>query len=140
MTHIRSTTSWALRLMQSRPMTDREAWALIEPHRCALQRLLDHVGAFDDLLLVATAINVAWMRAQAIGNNAEAIATFQAAGAACHAIEAAAEASRQFDVTPTQREALCEAIHLYDCVLRHSSIAQWQQAEHDLYRHHLTQA
>lgn len=103
------------------PMTRREAWSLIEPVRCALQRLLDGVGGREDVATVGIAFNMAYLRSDDLGNT-EDQAWFDMAGLALGALDAQ-EPPRP--PTPAEHETLCVAVNRYDSILRACSYAGW---------------
>jgi hypothetical protein len=136
MGHIRTTnpTNWAVRLFNAQTMPPAIAWALIEPVRIALQRLIDGVGNFDDLVMVTQHLNVASFRANGyFKDKADAIEILEAGGMACHQVAEAGEASGSFMFSLEQRDAACAAVNLFDMIARRSSPAQWQACERELY-------
>jgi hypothetical protein len=132
---IRGTTGMD-RIIFSRRMTPAQAWALVKPVRIALQRLLDAVGTRDDMAAVGAAINLAWLRCQKIGDSRDALELLERGSDALRQLETRADAGAPYAIDPTtERDPICDAINLYDTILRASSLLQWHEAECAFIRH-----
>lgn len=137
---IRSTNggSWAANLLTSvqvsLPMPPRQAWAFIEPTRCALQRLLDGVGDRDDVGIVGIAWNMAYLRSSSLPTSIADQALFDHAGLVLGAMAPDDEAPRP--PTEEEREVLCSAVNRYDALLRGCSREQWVDLMHQLVHRH----
>ncbi|MGE4243700.1 hypothetical protein [Ramlibacter sp.] len=118
-------------VIMSRQMTGPQAWALIEPVRCALQRLLDGVGDGNDLGGVGLAVNLAWLRCKKIGNSKAAMGVLEQGSAALLRFEDAAGPEGGPLLEP-ERNAVLIAVDLYETILRKSSLRQWAEAEVDM--------
>lgn len=134
MATIRSTGGWVHNMLGSvhvppTAMRPREAWAFIEPTRCALQRLLDGVGDRADAGTVGIALNMAYLRCE---DGSVDRAWFDQAGLALGAMD---EEEPPRPPTAAERETLCAAINRYDEILRTCSKAQWVQTMQDLLVH-----
>ena len=113
-------------------MTDDSAWAIIEPTRCALQRLLDGVGNRDDAGLVGVGYNMAWLRIRRLSALRK---------PDLHRLEAAIRQLEELcdldnpppKPSPEAHFDLCVAINLYDRCCRRSSIPEWAVAERELF-------
>ncbi|MDB5731727.1 MAG: hypothetical protein JWQ03_1622 [Variovorax sp.] len=136
MGHIRSTHGSLLGRMlagaafEPAKMTKAQAWHMIEPVRCALQRLLDHVGNRLDVAIVGMAFNQAWLRCNDLGGRQADQAILDAACLALAAIDTSD--SRPDPLQGEAREAVLEGINLYDRILRASSLKAWAAVEDQL--------
>jgi hypothetical protein len=114
-----------------RPMRSAEAWGLIEPIRCALQRILDETAEIGlegtDFGLVGIALNQTWMRLRDLGGRHDDMAVIEQAVRALERVLGA-----DGDMTPELHEALCEGINLFDRTLRASPLADWADTERQL--------
>jgi hypothetical protein len=131
MGHIRSTNgaptvaSMIFGGLVQAPMTRREAWHLIEPVRCALQRILDHVRNPDDVAIVGMAFNHGYLRAVALDRPAE----VEALNAGSFVLNVITEG---YELDADEAELLKEAINLWDSLVRRSSLRQWAAVEAEL--------
>jgi hypothetical protein len=107
------------------PMTRREAWHMIEPVRCALQRLLDGVPNADDVGILGMAFNHGYLRASSMVDRNDDVAAMELASHVLNALEA-------HPLDENGKQLLKEAINRWDQLLRMSSLRQWAGVEREL--------
>ena len=113
--------------------TPEQAWEIIEPVQVAVQRLLDGTADAADYRRVGGAFNVGAVRAAHIkGNNAPALTIFQAAGQAMGHAERLKEQHGKLGLTGPGRQAVREAMEVYEMLIRESSPRQMYDAENEM--------
>ena len=117
----------------SQDYTPEQAWEIIEPVQVAVQRLLDGTADAADYRRVGCAFNVGAVRAAHIkGNNAPALAIFRAAGQAMGHAERLKEQHGKLGLTGPGRQAVREAMEVYEMLIRESSPRQMYDAENEM--------
>ena len=113
--------------------TPEQAWEIIEPVQVAVQRLLDGTAGDADYKRVGCAFNVGAVRAAHIkGDIAPALAIFQAAGQAMGHAERLKEQHGKLGLTGPGRQAVREAMEVYEMLIRESSPRQMYDAENEM--------
>jgi hypothetical protein len=107
------------------PMTRREAWHMIEPVRCALQRLLDGVPGDDDVAILGIAFNHGYLRAAGMVDRNDDVAAMELASHVLNTLEA-------HPLDEDGKQLLKEAINRWDALVRVSSLRQWAAVEREL--------
>lgn len=119
----------------SRQYTEAAADAVMVPVRTALQRMLDGTAEPLHFTRVATAINVAGIRAQQIGQTPEVEAVLAAAGQALTESQGIHERHGRYGMTGPGRQAITAGIDAYEAILRASSPRQMHEADMALMRY-----
>ena len=133
---LRSNTDWVARLVASRIFSDADAWVIVEPVRCALQRLVDGQGggSLSDLGKVGYALNLAWIRSRKQLDEFS-MRSLEAAGGALALCELRCEDVGEYILTTEEKELACAGVNLYEIILRECSLLQWAEAESDFLAH-----
>ena len=118
----------------SQDYTPEQAWEIVEPVRVALQSLLDGTAADKEYQRVASALNMAAIRAEQIAGNDDAVQVLQAASHAMLECLRIKHAHGRYGLTGPAREAIKDGIDLYETILRGSTPRQMYDAERELMR------
>ncbi len=125
-------SDWVARLVASRIFCDADAWAIVEPVRCALQRLIDGEGGGSrtDVGAVGFALNLAWYRSRKQLDEGS-MRALEASGLALAECERRGDPAGAYILTLEEKEQLCAGVNLYEIILRECSLMQWAEAESD---------
>ncbi len=118
----------------SKTYTPEQAWEIIEPVQVAVQRLLDGTADAADYRRVGSAFNVAAVRAAQIDGNEPALCIFEAARHAMEHAEQIKQKHGKHGLTGAGREAVREAMEVYEMLIRESSPRQMYDAENAMVR------
>ncbi len=118
----------------SQDTTPEHADGIMKPVRAALQALLDGKAGDTEYTRVGSALNVAAIRTEQIGDNDDAVQVLQAASHAMHECLRIRRAHGRYGLTGPGREAIKEGIDLYETILRGSTPRQMYDAERELVR------
>ena len=118
----------------SRDTTPEHADGIMRPVRAALQALLDGKAGDTEYTRVGSALNVASIRTEQIGDNDAAVAVLQAASFAMLECLRIKHAHGRYGLTGPAREAIKDGIDLYETILRGSTPRQMYDAERELER------
>ena len=117
------------RLHMHQPLDAQQVAQLITPVRVSLQLLLDGTAGHDDLIKVASAVNLAWQCCLAIKDGGQIGAKLlEDAGAWCHRIEARGVADGLWKAEAGAVPPLLESVDLYEQLLGQCSRRQFQIA------------
>lgn len=118
----------------SQDYTPEQAWEIIEPVQVAVQRLLDGTADAGDYKRVGCAFNVAAVRAAQIDGHEPALCIFEAARHAMEHAEQIKQKHGKHGLTGAGREAVREAMEVYEMLIRESSPRQMYDAENVMVR------
>jgi len=131
---VANTSSWATALYSSQTYSEQKADEVMALVRIALQRMLDGTAEPGHFMRCGSAVNIAAIRAEQIGGNAEAMEILMAAGEALKEAEGIQERHGKYGLTGPGRQRLAVAIDAYEAILRASSPRQMHLAEQELVR------
>jgi hypothetical protein len=124
----------AVAISNSQPFAEADATAIVNKVRVSFERLRNGAGEQDDFLRIGCAINVAHMRAQNIGGNAEVVAILNDAGLAMHDAQDRKDRIGRYGLTGPGQHAVAAGIDAYEAILRASSPRQMHAAQEALIR------
>lgn len=121
-------------IADSQQFTDKQAAAITGPVRAAYDRIRSGGATADDLLRVASAVNIAFARAKRIGSSDFVQGVLMAAGEALKDCETRHASTGVYGLTGIGLHQVDAGMEAYETIVAASSVRDMQLAVDDVFR------